>query len=107
MEIIHVVAIITAKKGLRGKVLEEFHQNAPNVHKERGCVEYTATVDTHDAGALQTKFGDSTFVVVEKWKSLGALKDHAVSPHMVSYGERTKNLIENRVIHVLSPCSES
>ena len=100
---IHVVAVITAKPGVRGKILEAFHQNSSTVHKEQGCVEYIATVDANDVGALQTKLGDDTFVVVEKWESLGALKDHAASPHMAAYAQKTKDLIENRIIHVLSP----
>ena len=100
---IHVVAVITAKPGVRGKILEAFHQNSSTVHKEQGCVEYIATVDANDVGALQTKLGDDTFVVVEKWESLGALKDHAASPHMAAFTQRTKDLIESRIIHVLSP----
>ena len=100
---IHVVAVITARAGMREKILEDFHQNSPTVRKEQGCIEYIATVDANNAGALQTKFGDDTFVVVEKWESLGALKDHAASPHMAVYAQKTKDLIESRTIHVLSP----
>ena len=103
MELIHVVAVITAKTGMREKILEAFHQNSPTVRQEQGCMEYIATIDANDAGALQAKFGDDTFVVVEKWESLAALKDHAASPHMAAYAQRTKDLIASRVIHVLSP----
>ena len=103
MGMIHVVAVITVKPGMRKTILEAFHQNSPTVHKEQGCIEYIATVDADDAGTLQTKFGDDTFVVVEKWESLGALKDHAASPHMAAYAQKTKDLIESRIIHVLSP----
>ena len=45
MSTIHVVAVIKAKPGLRGKVLEAFQANVPAVHAEDGCIEYTATVD--------------------------------------------------------------
>ena len=107
MGTIHVVAVITAKPGMRENILEAFHQNSPTVHEEQGCIEYIATVDADGAGALQTKFGDDTFVVVEKWESLGALKDHAASPHMAVYGKKTRDLIERRTIHVLSPAPES
>ena len=103
LEFIHVLAVITAKKGMRKHVLAAFHQNSSTVHQEQGCVEYIATVDANDAGTLQTKFGDDTFVVVEKWESLAALKDHAASPDMAAFAERTKDLIESRIIHVLSP----
>jgi quinol monooxygenase YgiN len=104
---IHVLAVITAKPGMRGKILEIFDQNSPTVQKEKGCIEYIATIDVNDAGALQTKFGDNTFVVVEKWESLGALNDHATSPHMASYAKKTKDLIDSRIIHVLSPTKNS
>ena len=103
MGTIHVVAVITAKPGMRENILEAFHQNSPTVHEEQGCIEYIATIDANDAGVLQTKFGDDTFVVVEKWESLCALKDHATSPHMAEYAQKTADLIESRIIHVLSP----
>ena len=103
LEFIHVLAVITAKKGMRKHILEAFHQNSSTVRQEQGCMEYIATIDANDAGALQAKFGDDTFVVVEKWESLGALKDHAASPHMAAYAQKTKDLIASRVIHVLSP----
>ena len=103
MGYIHVLAVITAKRGMREKILEAFHQTSPTVQEEQGCIEYIATVAANAAGALQTKFGDDTFVVVEKWENLGALKDHAVSPHMAAYAKKTKDLIESRTIHVLSP----
>lgn len=102
---IHVLAVITAKRGMREKILEVFHQNSPTVRKEQGCIEYIATVDASNAGALQTKYGEDTFVVVEKWQNLGALENHAASPHMAAYAKKTKDLIEKRTIHVLSPAA--
>ncbi|MBT5663961.1 MAG: antibiotic biosynthesis monooxygenase, partial [Rhodospirillaceae bacterium] len=52
---------------------------------------------------FQTQFGSDTFVVVEKWESLDHLKAHAGSPHMAEYGAKTKDLLADRIIHVLSP----
>ena len=100
---VHVVAIITAKPGLRDEILEAFRANVPKVHAEDGCIDYGATIDTEGVGSLQTRFGDDTFVVVEKWESLAALKAHAAAPHMAAYGAKTKDMIASRVIHVLSP----
>ena len=71
--------------------------------KDVGVSEYTATIDCADAGGVQTKFGDDTFVVIEKWASLDALQAHAAAPHMAAYAARTRDLITSRVIHVLSP----
>ena len=103
MQTVHVVAIITAKTGMRAQVLEAFRANVPAVHAEAGCIEYGATIDAEGAGDLQTKFGDDTFVVVEKWESLDALKAHAAAPHMAAYAAKTKDMLASRVIHILSP----
>jgi quinol monooxygenase YgiN len=100
---IHVIAIITAKPGQRATILEAFHANMPAVHAEDGCIEYGPAIDTPGMGPIQTKLGDDTFVVVEKWASADALKAHAASPHMAAYGAKTKDMIASRVIHVLSP----
>jgi quinol monooxygenase YgiN len=103
MQMVHVLAVITAKPGMRENILEIFRANVPAVRAEDGCIEYGATIDHHDAGAVQTKFGDDTFVVVEKWQSLEALKAHAAAPHMAAYAAKTREMIASRVVHVLSP----
>src|SRR5919198_214431 len=100
---IHVLAIITAKPGMRDAVLREFRANMPAVHAEKGCIEYGPAVDAEGMEGFQTKFGPDTFVAIEKWESIEALKAHAAAPHMASYAARTKDLIASRVIHVLSP----
>ena len=100
---IHVIAVITAKPGKREEVLGHFRANVPNVRAERGCIEYGAAVDADPALPVQTKYGPETFVVVEKWESMDALKAHAAAPHMKEYGAKTKDLLASRVIHILSP----
>jgi quinol monooxygenase YgiN len=100
---VHVLAIITAKPGQREAILAAFRANMPAVHAEKGCIEYGPAVDADGVGGFQTKFGPDTFVVIEKWESLEALKTHAAAPHMAAYAAKTKDLIANRVIHVLSP----
>ncbi|SFM30556.1 putative quinol monooxygenase [Variovorax sp. OV329] len=100
---IHVVAVITAKPGQRAAVLEAFQANVPAVLAEDGCIEYQATVDAKGMPASKGTFGEDTFVVVEKWATLPALQAHAVAPHMKAYGEKTKDLLASRVIHVLEP----
>lgn len=100
---IHIVAVITAKPGLRGQILDAFRANMPAVHAEKGCIEYGPAIDAEGAGSFQTKFGPDTFVVIEKWESLDALKAHGASPHMAAYAAKTREMIASRVIHVLSP----
>lgn len=100
---IHVVAVITAKPGLREQILTHFRANVPACRAEAGCIEYGAAIDADPAPPLQTKWGPDTFLVIEKWASMDALKAHAASPHMAAYAGKTKELIANRVVHILSP----
>ncbi len=102
MSMVHVIAVITAKPGLRDQVLGLFRANVPAVKEEDGCIEYGATVDAEGVGGFQTRFGEDSFVVIEKWASLDHLKAHAVSDHMKAYGAKTKDMLADRVIHVMS-----
>lgn len=96
---IHVIAIITAKPGLRAQVLARFAANMPAVLAEDGCIEYGPVVDSAVPG-LAT-FGPDTFVVIEKWASPEALAAHAAAPHMVAYGDAVRPLIAERAVHAL------
>src|SRR3712207_130832 len=99
---IHVIAMITAKPGMRDAVLREFRANVPAVHAEQGRIEYGPAVDAEGMG-FQTPFGPDTFVVIEKWESPEALRAHAAAPHMKAYAAKTKDMIASRTIHVLTP----
>jgi quinol monooxygenase YgiN len=99
---IRVVAIITAKPGRREEVLTAFRANVPAVLAEKGCLEYGPTVDAEGFGSFQAKMGPDTFVVLETWESADALKAHAAAPHMAAYGQKTKDMIANRAVHILS-----
>ena len=100
---IHVLAMITTKPGMRDKVLEIFRANMPAVHAEKGCIEYGPAIDAEGVAGFQTKFGPDTFVAIEKWESSEALSAHARSPHRAAYGAKTDDMIASRVIHVLQP----
>ena len=100
---IHVIAVITTKPGLRESVLSHFRANLPAVRAEKGCIEYGAAVDAENALPFQTKCGSDAFLVVEKWESMEALKAHAAAAHMAAYGAKTKEFIASRMIHILSP----
>ena len=100
---VHVIAVITAKPGMRAAILEAFRANVPNVKAEVGCVEYGPVVDAQPAPGFQAKLGPDTFMVVEKWSDMEALKAHAAAPHMAAYAAKVKDMIATRVIHVLTP----
>jgi len=95
---IHVVAILTAKPGKRGELLKLFKAVIPTVLAEDGCIEYGPVVDV--AGA-DPAFGPDTYVVIEKWRDLPALKAHAAAPHMKAFGASATELIAKRAVHVL------
>ncbi|MCO5120163.1 MAG: antibiotic biosynthesis monooxygenase [Burkholderiaceae bacterium] len=98
---IQVLAIITAKPGQRDAVLEAFRANMPAVRAEAGCIDYAPAIDVDALGKYQQMLGPDTFVVLEKWESIDALKAHARAPHMAEYAAKTRDLIADRKIHVL------
>jgi quinol monooxygenase YgiN len=100
---IHIIAVITAKPGMRDNILQHARANLAAVRAEKGCIEYGPAVDADSAPAIQTKYGADTFVFIEKWESMDALKAHAAAPHMAAYAAKVKDLVASRVIHVLSP----
>ena len=100
---IHVIAVVTAKAGMREQILQAFRANVPAVRAEQGCIEYGAAVDADPALKFQTRWGPDTFLAIEKWESMDALKAHAAAPHMAAYAAKTKDLIASRAVHILSP----
>jgi quinol monooxygenase YgiN len=100
---VHVIAVLTAKPGKREAVLQHFRANVPAVRAEKGCIEYGPVVDAENAPSWQATFGQDTFLVIEKWESMDALKAHAGAPHMVAYAAKVKDMMARRDVHVLSP----
>ncbi len=100
---IHVLAIITTKPGLRETVLALFRANMPAVRAEPGCIEYAPAIDAPGAGRIQTPLGPDTFVVIEKWATMAALEAHGAAPHMAAYAAAAKEHMQGRVIHILTP----
>ncbi len=98
---VNVLAFITTKPGMRDTILEAFRANMPAVHAEDGCIEYAPAVDAQGLSAHHSALGPDTFVVLEKWASMDALRAHAAAPHMAAYAARTREHIASRVIHVL------
>ena len=53
--------------------------------------------------SVVAQVGADSFVVIEKWASIDALKAHGAAPHMAAYAAKVKDLLAGRVIHVLAP----
>ena len=98
---IQVVAMVTAKPGMRDQIVAAYRDNVAAVRAEDGCIAYEAVIDVKDEAPWFAKFGPDTLVVVEKWASLDALKAHALAAHMKAYAAKTKDWIADRKIHVL------
>ena len=100
---IHVLATIELQPGTRGRFLEEFARNVPNVRAEHGCLEYGAAVDVPTGLANQSPLRDNVVVVIEKWDDLEALRAHLAAPHMTAYRARVRDFVVRSAIQVLDP----
>lgn len=97
-----VVASITVKPGQKAAFIEIFKGNLPAVHAEDGCIEYFPTVDA-DAGVAVQVLDDNVVTIVEKWESMEHLKAHMTAPHMLTYREKVKDIVEGSELRVLEP----
>ena len=97
---IHVIASIQVKPGSRSEFIEIFKSNVPHVKAEEGCIDYAPTVDI-DANIPPQILDENIVTIIEKWESLEALKVHLTAPHMLSYREKVKDIVENISIKVL------
>lgn len=97
---IDVIASIRIRPGCREEFLRKFKANVPNVLAEDGCLRYQPTVDAPSGLAAQTS-DPNTVTIVEKWESLDALHAHLAAPHMASYRETVKDLVDGLDLKVL------
>jgi quinol monooxygenase YgiN len=97
---VYVIASIRVQPGCLSRFLEIFKSNMPAVRAEKGCIEYRPTVDV-DAGLAPQLLEPDTVVVIEKWDSLDALRNHLASPHMLAYREKVKELVSSLSLKVL------
>ena len=100
---IHVIATVNTKPGCRDKYLEILKGNVTNVKGETGCLVYEPTIDMETDIEIHEKAGDEAVTIVEAWDSVEALKAHFQAPHMLSYREKAKDLLESVTIRVLQP----
>jgi len=97
---INVIATVRVKAGNRSKFIELFKSNVPDVKAENGCIEYVPTVDI-DANIPPQILDENVVTIIEKWESLEALTAHLSAPHMLSYREKVKDIVEDVSIKVL------
>ena len=98
---IHVLASIRVKPGKRDFLIKHLKSNIPNVIKEKGCIEYNSTIDVDYHLDNQT-FDENMVTIIEKWENFDSLKKHMHAPHMLSYRENVKHLVENTSLKILT-----
>ena len=97
---INVIASIRVKAGKVSEYLEVLKSNVPRVIEERGCVEYSPTMDC-DAHLPPQILDKNVVTLIEKWESLDALLAHLKTPHMLAYREKVKDMVEDVSLKVL------
>ena len=97
---INVIASVRLKPGSLSRFIEIFKSNVDDVRAEKGCIEYLPTVDI-DADLPPQVLDENVVTIIEKWESLEALRDHLVAPHMLSYREKVKDIVEDLSVKVL------
>ncbi len=97
---IHVLASVSIKEGMREKFLDIFKANVANVIKEEGCLEYRPAIDVETG--LEPQIVDQNMVtVIEKWESVDHLKVHLSAAHMLEYRQKVASMVEGVSLKVL------
>ena len=82
---IHVLASIKVKPGKRDSLIEHLKS--------------TIDVDYH---LDNQTFDENMVTIIEKWENFDSLKKHMHAPHMLSYRENVKDLVENTSLKILT-----
>ena len=97
---IHVIATVHIVKGHRKEFLHEFNANVPNVLAEKGCIQYTPTVDLVSGIDHQIPPEEDTVVIIEQWETIEDLSNHLVAPHMLEYRKRVKDIVRSAELRI-------
>ena len=100
---IHVIATIEIVDGKRNDYLAAFHELAPLVLAEEGCIEYGPAIDVATPIEIQEPPQENTVTVIEKWESVEALQAHLQAKHMQENREKVKDMLAGIRIQILKP----
>jgi quinol monooxygenase YgiN len=100
---VHVIANIELKPGVRDAFLKVFRALVPKVRAEAGCLEYGPTLDAATDIRAQLPRREDVVTIVEKWESLAALQAHLAAPHMADYRVAVKDLVVKVTLQILEP----
>ncbi len=99
---ISVIAVVRVKEDKLATFLEVLKSNVPNVVKEDGCIEYMPAVDA-PTDLPNQELDSNAVTIIEKWSGVAALRAHLASPHMLSYREKVKDLVDTVSLKVVTP----
>ncbi len=97
---ISVIASIYVKEGKISDYLRILRANLAVVRNEKGCIEYLPCGDLETGLPVQA-LEKNVVTILERWESLDALKAHLVSPHMLEYREKVKDIVLRVSVKVL------
>ena len=100
VEMINVIASVHIKEGRLSEFIDIFKSNTPLVLEEKGCVEYVPTIDV-PTGLPPQELNNNVVTIIEKWGSLEDLQAHLLTPHMLAYKEKVKDLVDKVSLKVL------
>src|SRR5512133_3350224 len=94
---IHVLASVKLKPGCLDDALACYAALVPQVEAlEDGCIQYTPMIDCPAVVPHQER-DEGDIVVVERWKSIEAFKQHIVMPHSAAFRARISPLLRERI----------
>lgn len=100
-KMINVIASIHIKTGRRSEFIDIFKSNVPYVLEEKGCKQYIPAIDV-PSGLPTQVLNDNVVTIIEKWESLEDLQAHLSAPHMLTYREKVKDLVEKVSLKILT-----
>ena len=98
-----VIATIEVAESRREDFLTAFTEIMPEVHEEKGCIEYGPMLDVPTNIPAQPDVRDNVVTIVEKWESLDSLEAHLMAPHMLEYRKKVKDIVTSTRLQILQP----
>ena len=95
-----VIASIHIKEARRSEFIDIFKANIPVVLEEKGCKQYVPSIDV-PTGLPSQELNSNVVTIIEKWERLEDLQAHLSAPHMLTYREKVKDLVEKVSLKIL------
>jgi quinol monooxygenase YgiN len=98
---IYCIATLETTADCRDELLAVFRELVPQVLAEKGCIEYTPTIDMPTSFSTQGPLRNNVVTMVEKWEDLAALEAHNQMPHMARFRKQIEPLRVSLSLQIL------